>query len=95
MKEGEENTEYVEPKVLSEEEHDAYVHICRQAPPLDCSNCPREKRIACMRNHTTETSLNFLPNHMTREEKLRAYWMFIPEFIGVELRAEEKNPLAV
>ncbi len=95
MNEKEEDAEYVVPKVLSEEEHDAYVHICGEVPPFNCGDCPRDKRIACMRDHTTETSLSSLPDLMTREEKLRAYWALIPEFIGVELRAEEKNPLAV
>jgi len=94
MKEGEEKTEYVRPKVLSEEEHEEYLHICGQTSPINCDDCPWDKRIACMRDHTTETSLMFL-NHMNREEKLRIYWMFVPEFIGIGRRAEEKNPLAV
>lgn len=77
---------YVEPLVLSDEEHGWYTHLCGFTPRqgLGCDDCPDEEQVRCMREHTTESSLAAaMSGGLTRDEALRAYWEFIPTYIGI------------
>lgn len=85
---------YVRPKVLTEEEHEEHVHLCGLIPPVNCIGCPVVTQIACLREHTTDTSLARFPASMSLEERLLAYWKGIPLFVGEEV-SEEENPFIV
>jgi len=87
-------TEYVKPKLLSNNDHEYYVHLCGKSPRegLPCEDCPLEKRINCMRDHTVKAGIEpAMAMGLSEDEALRAYWEAVPVVVALSMKHEEDN----
>lgn len=87
-------TEYVKPKLLSNNDHQYYAHLCGKSPRegLPCEKCPVETHINCMRDHTIRTGLEpAMARGLSEDEALKAYWEFVPEFVAWSMKHEGED----
>lgn len=76
--------EYVKPNLLTNNDHEYYVHICGRSPRegLKCDSCPIETRIRCLRDHTTYDDLRpIMARGCDEDEACRIYWEAAPAFV--------------
>lgn len=88
-------------KVLTHEEHLHYKHPCGQREidgTIDCSECPRDKRIKCLRGHATAEQVDdIMREGASMDEALQLIWEIAPQHVDAWISRDllEKNPAEV